>query len=122
MTQTAQPRTALVIGATGTFGVHAVQALIKHGWRVRALARNPVAAAQALGPRTPIEWVKGDAMDGAGVAAAAKGAQLIVHAVNPPRYHNWKGLVMPMIENSITAARACGARLVVPGNVYNFAP
>ena len=34
------PRTALVIGATGSFGLHAAEALIKHGWRVRALARD----------------------------------------------------------------------------------
>ena len=53
---------------------------------------------------------------------AAAGAQLIVHAVNPPGYRNWKGTVLPMIENAIAAAKASGARLVVPGNVYNFAP
>ena len=56
-------RTALIIGATGLFGLHAAEALIKHGWRVRALARNPDAAAARLGPRTPIDWIKGDAMD-----------------------------------------------------------
>ena len=50
------------------------------------------------------------------------GAQLIVHAVNPPGYRNWKGTVLPMTENSIAAAKASGARLVIPGNVYNFAP
>ena len=62
MTPTAS-KTALIIGATGSFGVHATQALIKHGWTIRALARDPVAAAARLGPRTPIDWVKGDAMD-----------------------------------------------------------
>ena len=35
------PRTALVIGVTGSFGGHAAQALLKHGWRIRALARDP---------------------------------------------------------------------------------
>jgi nucleoside-diphosphate-sugar epimerase len=29
---------------------------------------------------------------------------------------------MPMAENAIAAAKASGARLVIPGNVYNFAP
>jgi nucleoside-diphosphate-sugar epimerase len=115
-------KTALVIGATGSFGAHAVQALIKHGWRIRALARDPAAAAQKLGPRTPIEWAKGDAMDVASVLAASAGVQLIVHAANPPGYRNWKGAVLPMTEASITAAKASGARLAVPGNVYNFAP
>ena len=121
MTRTTS-NTALVIGATGAFGLHAAEALIKHGWTVRALARDPVAAAAKLGPRTPIAWVKGDAMDPASVVAAAGGADLIVHAANPPGYRNWKGAVLPMIESSIAAAKASGARLAVPGNVYNFAP
>jgi len=122
MTLTATDKTALVIGATGSFGVHAVEALIKHGWSIRALARDPAAAAEKLGPRTPIEWARGDAMDAESVLAAATGVQLIVHAANPPRYRNWTGTVLPMIESSIAAAKATGARLVVPGSVYNFAP
>ena len=115
-------RTALVLGATGSFGAHAVAALIKHGWTIRALARDPVGAAIKLGQRTPIDWVRGDALDRASVVAAATGVQLIVHAVNPPRYRNWKGTVLPMTESAIAAAKASGARLVIPGNVYNFAP
>jgi nucleoside-diphosphate-sugar epimerase len=115
-------KTALIIGATGSFGVHAAEALIKHGWTIRALARDPAAAAQKLGPRTPIAWVKGDAMDAGSVLAAASGVQLIVHAANPPRYRNWKGTVLPMAESAIAAAKASGARLVVPASVYNFAP
>jgi nucleoside-diphosphate-sugar epimerase len=115
-------KTALVIGVTGSFGAHAAQALIKHGWAIRALARDPAAAAARVGARTPIEWTQGDAMDRASVVAAARGAQLIVHAANPPGYRNWKGTVLPMADNAIAAAETCGARLVVPGNVYNFAP
>jgi nucleoside-diphosphate-sugar epimerase len=115
-------RTALIIGATGSFGLHAAEALIKHGWRVRALARDPAAAAAKVGQRTPIDWVKGDAMDRASVVAAAAGAQLVVHAANPPAYRNWKGTVLPMADNALAAARAAGARLVLPGSVYNFAP
>jgi len=115
-------RTALIIGATGSFGLHAAEALIKHGWRVRALARDPAAAAARVGVRTPIEWVKGDAMDRGSVIAAAAGAQLVVHGANPPRYRNWKGTVLPMADNALAAAIAANARLVMPGSVYNFAP
>jgi nucleoside-diphosphate-sugar epimerase len=115
-------RLALVIGATGAFGSHAAAALIGHGWRVRALARDPVAARAKAGPAMPIEWVKGDAMDAACVLAAAAGAQLIVHAANPPAYRNWRGTVLPMVESTIGAAKAVGARILLPGTVYNFAP
>jgi nucleoside-diphosphate-sugar epimerase len=115
-------KTALVIGITGSFGGHAAQAMLKHGWRLRALARNPEVAMQKAGPRTPIEWVKGDAMNPADVMAAAEGARVIVHAANPPGYRNWRGLAIPMLRATIAAATHNRARIVFPGNVYNFAP
>ncbi|MDB5769420.1 MAG: Nucleoside-diphosphate-sugar epimerase, partial [Collimonas fungivorans] len=33
---------------------------------------------------------------------------------------NWAQLVVPMIDNSIAAARASGARIILPGTVYNY--
>ena len=54
--------------------------------------------------------------------AAAHGASVIVHAVNPPGYRDWDKLVLPMLDNTIAAARAVGARIVLPGTVYNFGP
>jgi nucleoside-diphosphate-sugar epimerase len=116
----AQAPLALVIGATGGFGGETAQALLRHGWRVRALQRNPDAAAAATG--LPVQWVKGDAMSRDDVVRAAEGAKVIVHAANPPGYRNWAGTVIPMMEASIAAARYQGARILVPGNVYNYGP
>jgi nucleoside-diphosphate-sugar epimerase len=114
-------RMALVIGATGGVGSETAAALLARGWKVRALHRRPEEAAKtAIDPR--IEWVLGDAMDAASVVEAARGASAIVHAANPPGYRNWKGLVLPMLDNTIAAARARGARIVLPGTVYNFGP
>ena len=115
-------KTALIIGATGSFGGHAAVALIKHGWRVRALARNPSAAMAKMGERMPIDWVQGDGMNPADVLRAAEGASVIVHALNPPGYKNWRRLAVPALEATIAAAEQTGARIVFPGNVYNFAP
>jgi nucleoside-diphosphate-sugar epimerase len=115
-----QSKTALVIGATGGFGGATARALASHGWRVRALHRNPQAARTATG--LAAEWVKGDAMVEADVRRAAEGASAIVHAANPPGYKNWAGTVLPMMEASIAAARAEGARILLPGNVYNYGP
>ncbi len=84
-----------------------------------ALQRNPDALAER---NAAFEWVRGDAMVREDVLAAAQGAELIVHAVNPPGYRNWAGQVLPMIDNTIAAARASGARIVLPGTVYNFGP
>lgn len=56
------------------------------------------------------------------VLAAAQGCAVIVHAVNPPGYRNWSKLVLPMVDNTIAAAQAQGATIVLPGTVYNFGP
>ena len=109
--------TALILGATGTVGAEVGRTLLARGWKVRALHRNP-AAVQHTAPG--FEWVQGDAMNRADVMAAAQSVELIVHAVNPPGYHNWGGLVLPMIDNTIAAARVAKTRILLPGTVYNF--
>jgi nucleoside-diphosphate-sugar epimerase len=107
---------ALVIGANGGVGREVSSALKRHGWQVRALVRTPPKDANAEG----IAWLQGDAMHSADVLSAAKGVDVIVHAVNPPGYRGWEKLVLPMLDNTIDAARASGARIVLPGTVYNF--
>ena len=114
--------TALIIGATGGFGSEMALALRNHGWQLRAMHRKPKGAARQLADMPFIDWVKGDAMNAADVKAAAVNADLIVHAVNPPGYRNWAGTVVPMIDNTIAAAKAEGARILFPGTVYNFGP
>jgi nucleoside-diphosphate-sugar epimerase len=114
----ANERLALVIGAAGGVGFESARALIRHGWRVRALARDPSRAPNLPGA----QWVRGDAMDRADVLAASSGASVVVHAVNPPGYKNWPKLVLPMLANTIAAAEMSGARVVLPGTIYNYGP
>ncbi len=112
---------ALVLGATGGIGHEVATALTRHGWQINALHRDPAkAASHANG--SGFHWLKGDAMNAAEVTKAAQGAAVIVHAVNPPGYRNWGQLVIPMIESSIGAARDTGARILLPGTIYNFGP
>lgn len=115
-------KTALVIGATGSVGGAAAAALLARGWRVRGLHRDPVRAAREAVGLEAIEWVKGDALSASDVTAAARGVSLLVHAANPPGYRNWAGLLLPMMEASIAAAKATGARILLPGSVYNYGP
>jgi len=117
-----RPRTALVIGATGGIGGEVAHELIGRGWRVRGLCRQPAEANRRAAWVGPVEWIAGDAMNGADVTAAASGTEIIFHGANPPGYRNWRGLAIPMLQSSIAAARASGARLIFPGNVYNFGP
>lgn len=120
-------RSALVLGATGGVGGAIAARLIRDGWQVRALSRNAEAATSGWRQDCPApQFVAGDAMDAASVIRAATlqdGVSVIVHAVNPPGYRNWSSLVLPMIDNTLAAARAAGgARIVLPGTVYNYDP
>ncbi|TFL15946.1 NAD-dependent epimerase/dehydratase family protein [Jannaschia formosa] len=112
-------KSVLVLGATGGAGYETAIALLRHGWSVRAMHRDPVKARARL---PEAEWVSGDALRASDVVAAANGVQLIFHGVNPPGYRDWDKLVMPMLEATIAAAKATGARIIVPGNVYNYGP
>ncbi|MGN6776460.1 SDR family oxidoreductase [Rhizobium sp.] len=112
-------KTALILGATGGIGGAVAEGLALRGWRIRALNRN---AAEAARRQPEFDWFQGDAMQADDVLKAAQGADVIVHAVNPPGYRNWGKVVLPMLDNTIAAAKAVGARIVLPGTVYNFGP
>lgn len=114
-------RIALVVGATGGVGGAVARVLVGRGWTIRGLSRNPATAARKPGGEG-IDWIQGDAMNAGDVIAAAKGAEVIFHGANPPGYRNWQGLALPMLESTIAAAKAVGARIVFPGTVYNFGP
>jgi nucleoside-diphosphate-sugar epimerase len=109
---------ALVLGAAGGIGSHVAQMLLKRGWRIRALSRRDMPS----GDNGDYQFVSGDAMNAADVLAAAQGASLIVHAVNPSGYRDWDLYVLPMLDNTIRAAEAVGARILLPGTLYNFGP
>ncbi|RYZ51791.1 MAG: NAD-dependent epimerase/dehydratase family protein [Proteobacteria bacterium] len=104
----------LVLGATGGVGGEMMSALLAAGYEVKALSRN------AQTPRAGVTWIKGDVMDRETVRKAAESVQFIFHGVNPPKYQNWETLVIPMIENTIYAAEKVGARIILPGTIYNY--
>ena len=112
--------TALVLGITGSIGSAVAARLAARGWRIRALTRRPVAGRPSFD--FPVEWRDGDALDPADVTAAAEGASVIFHGVNPPGYRRWREDGLPMLANTIAAARAAGATVLFPANVYVFSP
>ena len=114
---------ALVLGATGGIGGETAAALLRYGWTVTGMARDPgKAASKGSGQLAGMNWIAGDAMDAAAVRRAAENVQVIVHAVNPPGYRGWAKVVLPMIDNAIAAASSVGARIVLPGTIYNYGP
>jgi nucleoside-diphosphate-sugar epimerase len=114
----ASEKVALVLGATGGIGGEVARQLRNAGWEVRALKRG----LQQDERRDGVAWMRGDAMNREDVMRAARGSSVIVHAVNPPGYRKWSELVLPMVDNTVAAAIAERATIVLPGTVYNYGP
>src|SRR5215472_18404567 len=109
----------LVLGATGGIGGETARQLRDAGWEVRALKRG---AEKSIEHRDGITWLRGDALKREDVMAAAQGCTVIMHAVNPPGYRRWSEVVLPMLDNTIAAATAERATIVLPGTLYNYGP
>src|SRR6478672_10351940 len=105
----------LVLGAGGRLGHKAAEAFRDAGWTVTSLVR-PGRASRAPAGTQPIEV---DALDHAAVSTAARGADVILHALNP-FYTDWSRLALPLAYSAITAAETTGATLMFPGNLYNY--
>ena len=109
--------TVLILGAAGRFGQVLTQAFAAAGWSVRAQARKPLPPALVAHPL--IRAVRCDANDVAALMSAARGARVVVNALNPP-YTQWDRLALPLADAALAAAHSNGALLMLPGNVYNF--
>lgn len=105
----------LILGAAGRLGYAAAEAFRDAGWTVVSLVR-PGAGSRAA-PGTIV--VEDDGLHREAVLEAAPGADIILHALNPP-YPQWAQKAVPMADIAIAAAEAAGATLMFPGNVYNY--
>lgn len=86
----------LILGGSGRLGRHAAEAFWNAGWRVSLFDR-----------------AKDDLLQ------AAQGMDVIVNGWNPA-YTDWATQIPNLTEQVIAAARASGATVIVPGNVYVF--
>ena len=88
--------TVLILGPSGKIGSHAARAFDAAGWEVRRYRR------------------------GTDMTSAAQGVDVIVNGLNPPNYHDWARQIPAITAQVIAAARASGATVIVPGNVYVY--
>lgn len=115
-------KTILILGATGGIGGTLARAMLARGWNVVAMVRDGAKAQSTWQGGPAPRWVTGDAMRAQDVIAAARGASVIFHGVNPAGYRHWDQLVLPMLDATLQAARRHGARVVLPGTIYNYYP
>lgn len=120
MNYTEPPRKVLILGAAGHLGRELVRAYAQAGWQVVAQIRSgKVVETWPAG----VEVVAAplDAQGLAQIARAASGAGSVVHALNPAYCNlSWQRSAPALMEVAIELARRLNARLLFPGNVYNF--
>jgi nucleoside-diphosphate-sugar epimerase len=92
-----EKQTVLILGASGKIGRNFGRAFAAAGWEVRNYDRK-----------------KGN------MAEAAIGADVIVNGLNPPNYHDWDRIIPQITRDVLRAAKASGATVIVPGNVYVY--
>ena len=111
----------LILGARGRFGLAAARAFADAGWQVWCQMRPNAKVPQEVASDPRLQWLALDLRDTAALCHGAKGASVVVHALNP-LYTNaaWNAQVLPMMKSAIDVSRSLEATLMVPGNVYNF--
>ena len=102
--------TTLILGSTGRFGRAATNAFRGVGWRVTELRCPGAPGGAGVG--------HGDLYDPAALYQAAE-VDVIVNALNPP-YPAWERELPRITQAVIQAAKATGASVLIPCNVYNF--
>lgn len=117
------PPTVLILGARGRFGLAAALAFADAGWRVLAHMRPGASVPTEVRGDPRLEWISLAVDQPASLARAAAGASIVVHALNPA-YTNqaWLKQAPILLGDSIEVARALGATVMLPGNIYNFGP
>jgi nucleoside-diphosphate-sugar epimerase len=105
----------VVLGAAGQLGRAAADAFRAAGWQVASLVRGR--ASDDVAPGT--ELIEVDARDTEAVIEAARGADVVLNALNAP-YTHWSAVALPLADAAIAAARENGATLVFPGNLYIY--
>jgi len=109
--------TVLILGARGRFGQAAARAFARAGWQVLGQVR-PGAQGPAI---AGVHWLGLAPSDTAALVHAARGAAVVVNALNPVYTHQaWRTQAPALLESAIRASQALGATLMMPGNVYNF--
>jgi uncharacterized protein YbjT (DUF2867 family) len=111
-------KTILVIGASGFIGRHLTKALLKEGYAIRCLARNP-ARVQDLGG-AGCEIVQGDIADLPSVQRATESVQAVyisIHTMSPQpgstANERFMAVELNGLQNIVTACQTNGVRRVI---------
>ncbi|MGN4426586.1 SDR family NAD(P)-dependent oxidoreductase [Bacillus cereus group sp. MYBK30-1] len=110
---------ALVLGASGSMGYAIVKELCKRGIHVVAFARNKEKLDLLFSNEINVEAVAGDVFIQEDIMNAAKGVDIIFHAVNIP-YSEWEKQQSKLLTNVLEVAKYYGIKLGIVDNIYAY--
>ena len=99
--------TVLITGGTGALGPHLVDAMSSAGHDVRVVSRQSSPPSAVPG----VTWVAGDLASGAGLRAAVRNVDVVVHAASDPR--RARAVDVEGTRRLTQAARAAGVSHLV---------
>lgn len=110
---------ALVLGASGGMGYAIVKELSQFGVKVVAFARNRNKLETMYEKDPNVKIYSGDVFDKESLLHAAKGVEVIFHAINIP-YHRWEKEQPTLVQNIVDTAEQVNAKLAMVDNIYAF--
>ena len=105
----------LVTGAAGLVGIHTCRELVKNGWKVRAMVRDPARAAMRLG-QLSLEFRVGDIRDAGALRSALSGCGAVIHLAAiaiEKKGESYTQSNTAATERLISAARAESVRRII---------
>ncbi|CAM4145549.1 SDR family NAD(P)-dependent oxidoreductase [Bacillus paramycoides] len=110
---------ALVLGASGSMGYAIVKELCNRGIHVVAFARNKGKLEVLFSGEENVKVVAGDVFIQEDIMEAAKGVDIIFHAVNIP-YSEWEKQQAKLLINILEVTRYYGIKLGIVDNIYAY--
>lgn len=112
-------KTALVLGASGGMGYALVRELVSRGVRVVAFSRRKDKLDALYQHESNVTILPGDVLVEKDVIEAAKGVDVIFHAVSFP-YQEWEEKHPLCIERIVRAAETHDAKIALADNIYAY--
>jgi nucleoside-diphosphate-sugar epimerase len=100
--------TVAVTGATGFIGRVLLQALVKDGWKVRALTRRPQTDSES------ITWIQGDLNDTISLENLVRGVSAVVHCAGQVRGSSLDEFTRTNVEGTANLMKASTERDSAP--------
>ncbi|PEY34069.1 short chain dehydrogenase [Bacillus cereus] len=110
---------ALVLGASGSMGYAITKDLCSRGIDVVAFSRDRGKLEDLFCGEERIQIVAGDVFKQENIVEAARGVDVIFHAVNIP-YTDWELKQPKLLKNILETTKYHGAKLAMVDNIYAY--